>query len=126
MSSIGCVVVSSYTQLPCDCALCSYCLLSFLVDFLCVKGEAIGEKGNRVESIFYLNRDAGCLETSRMLVEAGLSLALQEEDLPVSHGGFQSTAYGLGDILLQRLLLSNAKTVFETQVLPSSSVRSKL
>jgi hypothetical protein len=36
-----------------------------------VRGEGIGVKGNRVESIFYLPKDPGYLETSRMLVESG-------------------------------------------------------
>ena len=61
-----------------------------------------------------------------MLVEAGLSLALQEKDLPVRGGGFQSTAFGLGDVLLQRLLQTNPATVFETQVFSTSSIRSKM
>ena len=115
-----------FSLMTCDCTLFSFCKSPFPADFLCVKGEAIGENGNRAESIFYLDRDAGCLETSRMLVEAGLSLALQEKDLPVKEGGFQSTAFGLGDVLLQRLLQTNPATIFETQVFPASSIRSKL
>jgi short subunit dehydrogenase-like uncharacterized protein len=90
-----------------------------------VKGEAIGEKGNRAESIFFLNKDAGCLETSRMLVESGLCLALQEDELPFKDGGgFMSPAAGLGGVLMKRLLKTG--TYFESKLYPAGTVQSKL
>jgi short subunit dehydrogenase-like uncharacterized protein len=74
--------------------------------FLCVYGEGVGEKGNRVESTFYLPQDPGCLETSRMLIESGLCLALQEKELPARavEGGFWTPSTALGDVLEKRLL----------------------
>lgn len=74
--------------------------------FLCVYGQGIGEKGNIVESIFYLPQDAGCLETSRMMVEAGLCLALQEDELPkeASEGGFWTPSTALGHVLEKRMV----------------------
>jgi len=42
-----------------------------------------------------------------MMVEAALCLALQEEELPVQHGGFMSTAAGLGNVLVERLRKSS-------------------
>ncbi|GKY93159.1 hypothetical protein MPSEU_000283900 [Mayamaea pseudoterrestris] len=71
--------------------------------YLCVYGEGIGEKGNRVESIFYLPQDAGCLETSRMLIESGLCMALQEKELLVKEGGFWTPSTALGEVLDKRL-----------------------
>lgn len=86
-------------------------------DFLCVSGEGIGVNGNVVETIFYLPKDAGCLETSRMLVESGLSLALEEQKLPVK-GGFYPPSIALGnDILLNRLVQTG--TTFTSRVVPS-------
>lgn len=84
--------------------------------FLCVKALGRGEQGHCAESVMYFPRDAGCLETSRMLVESGLCLALQEEQLPVKQGGFWSPAVGLGDVLLQRLIKTG--TVFTSQTIP--------
>jgi short subunit dehydrogenase-like uncharacterized protein len=95
-------------------------------DFLCVKGEGIGEKGSRAESIFYLDKDAGCLETSRMLVESGLCLALQEDALPCKEtgGGFMSPGAGLGTVLIDRLVKTG--TFLESKGYPAASGPSKL
>lgn len=78
-------------------------ILRAIVDFLCITGEAVGVKGNTAQSVFYLPKDAGCLETSKMMIESALCLAKQEDELPASGGGFMSTAYGLGDVLIHRL-----------------------
>jgi short subunit dehydrogenase-like uncharacterized protein len=91
-----------------------------------VKGEGIGQKGNRAETVFYLDKDAGCLETARMLIESGLCLALQDDDVPCQTGGFVSPAAGLGNILVQRLLTTGQGTVFESRAVAASSIRSKL
>jgi short subunit dehydrogenase-like uncharacterized protein len=97
-----------------------------LSDFLCVHGVAIGMNGSRAESVFYLNKDAGCIETSRMVVESGLCLALQEDALPSAGmgGGFMSPATGLGNVLLDRLIKTGA--YFESKTYPAKSQPSKL
>jgi short subunit dehydrogenase-like uncharacterized protein len=78
------------------------------VHYLCILGEGIGVNGNRVESIMYFSKDAGYLETARMLVEAGLCLALQEDQLPQvggeTGGGFSTPSTALGNVLMARLL----------------------
>jgi len=71
--------------------------------YLCVHGIGIGSKGNQVESAFYFPRDAGYLETARMVVESGLCLALDSSKLPIKNGGFYTPASGMGDALLERL-----------------------
>lgn len=75
-------------------------------NYLLVTAEGIGVKGNRAESTFYVKHDPGYLETSRMLVESGLCLALEDESKLISHdkGGFYSPAAALGDSLLDRLI----------------------
>lgn len=83
--------------------------------FLSVLGQGVGAQGHVVETIMYLPKSAGCLETSRMMVESGLCLALQEDKLPKQFGGgFWTTSTALGDVLFQRLLQSG--TVFVSQV----------
>jgi short subunit dehydrogenase-like uncharacterized protein len=72
-------------------------------NFLCASAEGVGKAGNRVLAHFYLPKDAGCLETSRMLVESALALALDEEKLPSSTGGFWTPATGMGDVVMKRL-----------------------
>lgn len=88
--------------------------------YLCVFGEGIGKKGNRVETVMYIPKDAGCLETSRMLVESGICLAQQEKNLPVKQGGFWSPSVALGDTLMERLLKTG--TSMETRVIPAGQV----
>jgi len=61
-----------------------------------------------------------------MMVEAALCLALQEEELPVQHGGFMSTAAGLGNVLVERLRKSSPGMRIETTITPAASLRSKL
>jgi short subunit dehydrogenase-like uncharacterized protein len=95
--------------------------------FLCISGEGIGDgaNGNRAESIFYLPKDAGCLETARMLVESGLCLALEEDKLPSKEaGGFWTPSSGLGDVLMDRLVKTG--TDFQVRAVPKDEIRSKL
>ena len=84
--------------------------------YLCVKGEAVGAKGNRAESIMYFDKDAGCLETARMLVESSLCLVLEEEKLPMQKGsgGFWPPAAAFGNVLLDRLIASG--TLFKSRI----------
>ena len=53
------------------------------------------------------NRDPGYWGTSRMLLEAGLTLALQQDELDASsevlHGGVLTSASALGETFLKRL-----------------------
>lgn len=82
-------------------------------NFLAVYAQGKGTKGTTVESIMYFPKDAGYYETARMVVECGLSLALQEVDLPITKnkqtGGFFTPAYGLGQVLLDRLMMTGTK-----------------
>jgi short subunit dehydrogenase-like uncharacterized protein len=84
----------------------------------------LSDTGCRAESIFYLDKDAGCLETARMMVESGLCLALQENIIPTQTGGFVSPAMGLGQVLMKRLVQTG--TYFESKVYPAASLPSKL
>ena len=97
----------------------------YFLDFLCVRGEATGRNGCRAESIFYLNQDPGCLETAKMLIEAGLCLALQPDQLPSTGvAGFMPPAAGLGTVLLSRLLQTGAYV--ECRTFPATKPQSKL
>jgi short subunit dehydrogenase-like uncharacterized protein len=82
--------------------------------FLCVSGVGVGRSGNVAESILYFPTDPGCLETAGMLIESALCLAQQDEDLPVSTGGFWTPAVGLGQVLLDRLMAMG--THFESHI----------
>jgi short subunit dehydrogenase-like uncharacterized protein len=95
-------------------------------NFLCVSGVGVGTAGNVAESVMYFPKDPGCMETARMLIESALSLALQEDELPVSSsgGGFWTPSTGMGQVLLDRLVATG--THFEAQVVNSKPVRSKL
>lgn len=83
--------------------------------FLTVTTRGIGSAGSEAEAVIYFPRDPGYLDTARMLVESGLSMALNEKDLPVSGGGFFSPGYGLGETLLGRL--ARTGTYFQLKVL---------
>lgn len=83
--------------------------------FTCIYGEGIGEKGNRVETVMYFDKNVGCLETSRMLVESGLCLAKQEMELPTQSGGFWTPATALGDVLLDRMIETG--TTFDSRMI---------
>jgi short subunit dehydrogenase-like uncharacterized protein len=82
--------------------------------FLCIAAEGIGSKGSRVESMLYFSKCPGYLETGRMVVESGLSLALEEAALPVKDGGFFTPSVGMGDVLLDRL--TRTGTYFASRV----------
>jgi hypothetical protein len=71
--------------------------------FASIYSEGVGTEGTKVESLMYFPACVGYLETARMLVESGLSMALSEEELPSDGGGFFSPAFGLGNVLLHRL-----------------------
>lgn len=89
-------------------------------NYLCVLGEGIGVKGNKVESIMYFPKDPGCLETSRMLVEAGLCLALEEDRLPARYkSGFLTPSTALGNVLMKRLV--NTGTQFSYRAVEAST-----
>lgn len=86
-------------------------------NYLLVSAEGVGTKGNRAETTLYFPQDPACLETSRMMVEAGLCLALTPEKLPSgTQGGFLSPAAGLGDVLLERL--TNVGAEYHSRVIP--------
>jgi short subunit dehydrogenase-like uncharacterized protein len=91
--------------------------------FSCIYGEGIGAQGKRVESIMYFDKDLGCLETSRMLVESGLTLAMSEDKLSSSAGGFYSPAAGMGDVLLDRI--TQTGTYFQCRPVTDSKVQKK-
>lgn len=82
--------------------------------FLSVYAQGTGSNGSEAEAIMYFPRCAGYLDTARMVVESGLSLALDEDTLPSEGGGFFTPAYGLGDVLLNRL--SRTGTYFATRL----------
>jgi short subunit dehydrogenase-like uncharacterized protein len=92
--------------------------------FLCVSGVGVGRQGNVAESIIYFPKDPGCLETSHMLIESALCLAKQDDQLPVSTGGFWTPSTGLGQVLLDRLVATG--THFEAQIVAPKQLQSKL
>lgn len=71
--------------------------------FLDVTGYGTGSKGTQVKVELYFPADPGYKSTGRMLAEAGLTLALNQDKL--DHvGGHFTPAVGLGDTYLQRLI----------------------
>jgi short subunit dehydrogenase-like uncharacterized protein len=85
---------------------------------LCIKAEGVGVNGNRAEAIFYFDKDPACLETSRMLVESGLCLALDEDKLPVTSGGFWTPATAMGNVLLDRIFAVGSGASFTSRIVP--------
>lgn len=81
--------------------------------FLKVTGIATGEKGTQVKSSFYFPTDPGYRDTARMLVEAGLTLALNK---PLCQGGSKTPALAMGPALIDRLVTTgsafNVQTTF--------------
>eukprot|EP00600_Ochromonadales_sp_CCMP1393_P014239 CAMPEP_0175004228 /NCGR_PEP_ID=MMETSP0005-20121125/4651_1 /TAXON_ID=420556 /ORGANISM="Ochromonas sp., Strain CCMP1393" /LENGTH=491 /DNA_ID=CAMNT_0016259359 /DNA_START=77 /DNA_END=1552 /DNA_ORIENTATION=- len=71
--------------------------------FLKVTGLATGANGESVRGSLYFPTDPGYRDTARMLVEAGLALALESEKIRVG-GGIWTPAACQGDVLMQRLL----------------------
>ena len=80
--------------------------------FLRVTGRGIGNKGTEVRSCMYFDVDAGYRDTSRMLIESGLTLAKNSEKLTVG-GGVYTPGFALGKVLLERLKASG--TSFATK-----------
>lgn len=72
---------------------------------------AIGESksGKKVESSFYYPNDPGYADTARMVVESGLCLALDADNIPSTGGGFYTPSIGMGDALLERLCETGCK-----------------
>jgi short subunit dehydrogenase-like uncharacterized protein len=71
--------------------------------------------------MIYFPKDCGYYETARMVVECGLCMALEEDKLPIKGkhtGGFFTPAYGLGNVLLDRL--TETGTYFDAFVHPST------
>jgi len=62
----------------------------------------------------YFHNDPGYVDTARMLVETGLSIALRK-DIEKVRGGYHTTASCCGDILLKRLL--DTGCVFDMEIL---------
>lgn len=85
--------------------------------YLCVAGEGVGEKGNRVECFFYFPNEPGCADTTRMMVESALCLALQEQQLPHPKGGVLSPAAALGNVLMERLVATG--TTYAERIVPA-------
>ena len=71
--------------------------------FLVLQADGVGSKGTQAEAVMYFSRDPGYLDTARMVVETGLSMALTEDQLPIKEGGFWTPSVALGDVLLKRL-----------------------
>lgn len=86
--------------------------------FLCVYGVGEGENGTRVETCMYFSKDAGCLETARMIMESALCLAFEEDQLGSSQGGFWTPATAMGDGVLERLLKTG--TSFQRHVVAAT------
>jgi len=74
--------------------------------FLLISGIGVGAKGNVAESVFYFPKDAGYYYTSRMLVESGLCLAMDDLGTDTNTNttsGFMTPSTAMGDALLKRL-----------------------
>mmetsp|Transcript_13301 Transcript_13301/g.21775 ORF Transcript_13301/g.21775 Transcript_13301/m.21775 type:complete len:498 (-) Transcript_13301:1833-3326(-) len=74
-----------------------------------------GSKGGRATVEIYFPNDPGYVDTARMLVESGLTLALENDKLETK-GGIWTPAPCLGGTLLQRLVTSGSsvKSSFHT------------
>ena len=82
-------------------------------NFLRVIGYGEGSKGTKVRSVIYYPNDPGYVDTARMLVESGLSLAIEEDTKSVK-GGYHTTASAQGKTLLKRLI--NTGCTFECEI----------
>ena len=87
-------------------------------NFLTVSTIGTGTGGSKAEGAMYFPRDAGYLDTARMVVESGLCMALQEDQLPVTGGGFFSPGFVLGETLLVRL--TSTGTSFDSKITKAS------
>jgi len=82
--------------------------------FLKVTGIATGSNGTKVKSVIYYPTDPGYRDTARMLVESGLSLALEGDKIKAT-GGVWTPATCQGEVLLNRLVQTGSS--FEIQIL---------
>lgn len=80
--------------------------------FLRVTGVATGSNGGKARAVFYFPTDPGYRDTARMLVEAGLVLALQGELVRVG-GGVWTPAACQGEQLTQRLVNTGSTLTVE-------------
>lgn len=71
--------------------------------FLKLTAFATGDKGSQVKAVIYFPTDPAYRDTARMLVEAGLVLALQETSIK-GGGGILTPAACQGLLLLERLI----------------------
>eukprot|EP01034_Spumella_vulgaris_P029233 gene29233-36247_t len=80
--------------------------------FLRVNAIATGSNGGRVRAAFYFPTDPGYRDTARMLVEAGLVLALQGDQVKAG-GGVWTPAACQGELLTQRLIATGSTLTVE-------------
>jgi short subunit dehydrogenase-like uncharacterized protein len=71
--------------------------------FLAISAQGVGSKGTKVNSVIYFPRDAGYMDTARMVAESGLVLGLDSAKLSPEGGFFTSSTGGMGNVLLDRL-----------------------
>jgi short subunit dehydrogenase-like uncharacterized protein len=70
--------------------------------FLKITAFGTSKQGKKVKAVMFFPKDAGYVETARMLIESGLTLALDADKL-TSKGGIHTPATGLGYPVLERL-----------------------
>jgi short subunit dehydrogenase-like uncharacterized protein len=92
--------------------------------FLAVFGQGVSRSGKvKVNTVCYFDRDCGSLETSRMLVESAICLALEARN-PLNdestQGGFYTPSNGIGSVLLDRLLATDPAMSFSMSIVPSA------
>lgn len=80
--------------------------------FLKITGFAKGSNGTSVKVMFYCPTDPGYRDTARMLVESGLVLALQGNQVKVQ-GGVWTPAACQGTLLMERLITSGSSLEIE-------------
>mmetsp|Transcript_14431 Transcript_14431/g.21686 ORF Transcript_14431/g.21686 Transcript_14431/m.21686 type:complete len:500 (+) Transcript_14431:98-1597(+) len=85
--------------------------------FLNVTAYARGSMGGTVKSEMYFPTDPGYRDTGRMLVESGLALALNEDDIACP-GGVFTPAASIGSVLLKRLQATG--TIFTVDINPAT------
>jgi short subunit dehydrogenase-like uncharacterized protein len=92
--------------------------------FLAVFGQGVSRSGKvKVNTVCYFDRDCGSLETSRMLVESAICLALEARNLlndESTQGGFYTPSNGIGSVLLDRLLATDPAMSFSMSIVPSA------
>jgi short subunit dehydrogenase-like uncharacterized protein len=82
--------------------------------FLRVSAVGKGDKGGKVSTQFYFPTDPGYRDTARMLVESGLSLALEGDKIK-SGGGVFTPAACQQEVLLQRLIKTGSSFEIKKQ-----------